>query len=563
MTPDNGNQAYVFREGRSELDARLLRRELDDELRLVRGLIDPADMRRALVDAMVRAGELECGLSDAGAPAATSMERVSDAIASALVAIDGVRQGGSSVQKAHDAKIAIDCAVETLEAMSLSGSIRASPAEGFAYYGLHPLDFADLARRIPRTSERICVVGIRTIGATLSAMATAALISEGVHATRVTVRPESSPYDRKTTFAPAQSAWLTRERALGAAVMVVDEGPGLSGSSFLSVAEALVEAGFSPDRVDLLGSRHVDPQRLVAPNGAIRWSKFRSHVSSTRAPPAGDFIGAGRWRALAYADQADWPPCWPMMERAKYRSGGELLKFEGLGRYGARVLSRASALAERGFCPPVHDVGDGYHAYAVLNGRPMDGTDVGFDLIARMAHYCAARIELLPADQTSELEPMVIKNLSLELPRQADPPRLEVVRPVIADSRMMPHEWIATANGIFKCDAATHGDDHFFPGPIDIAWDLAGAIVEWGLDIDQRTLLLETYERACGDRAARRVEAYELAYTVFRTGYTKMAAQNIEDPSERQRMMAGYARYRARLPDLLQSTFGVRRRMES
>ena len=32
-----------------------------------------------------------------------------------------------------------------------------------------------------------------------------------------------------------------------------------------------------------------------------------------------------------------------------------------------------------------------------------------------------------------------------------------------------------------KVDAAAHGDDHGFPGPVDVAWDLAGAVVEWEL----------------------------------------------------------------------------------
>ena len=42
---------------------------------------------------------------------------------------------------------------------------------------------------------------------------------------------------------------------------------------------------------------------------------------------------------------------------------------------------------------------------------------------------------------------------------------------------LAPHEWLRLDDGnVRKTDAIAHGDDHLFPGPTDIAWDLAGAI---------------------------------------------------------------------------------------
>ncbi len=65
---------------------------------------------------------------------------------------------------------------------------------------------------------------------------------------------------------------------------------------------------------------------------------------------------------------------------------------------------------------------------------------------------------------------------------------LERFRPLVAnapalamDGRMMPHEWLATDAGILKTDAIDHHDDHFVPGPQDIAWDVAGFAAEFGL----------------------------------------------------------------------------------
>ena len=43
------------------------------------------------------------------------------------------------------------------------------------------------------------------------------------------------------------------------------------------------------------------------------------------------------------------------------------------------------------------------------------------------------------------------------------------------DNRMFPHEWLATRRSYIKTDGTDHHDDHFYPGPQDIAWDLAAS----------------------------------------------------------------------------------------
>ena len=68
---------------------------------------------------------------------------------------------------------------------------------------------------------------------------------------------------------------------------------------------------------------------------------------------------------------------------------------------------------------------------------------------------------------------------------------------------MMPHEWLELPDGrLLKLDGSAHGDDHFFPGPCDIAWDLAGTIVEWKLTAPEAEYFLEEYRRAQRRRCA-------------------------------------------------------------
>ena len=81
--------------------------------------------------------------------------------------------------------------------------------------------------------------------------------------------------------------------------LVVDEGPGRSGSTFLSVAEALAGAGVRRDDISVLGSREFDPASLCAENAVARWRgvsflstaaavNLRFEIFHTLAAEAGD-----------------------------------------------------------------------------------------------------------------------------------------------------------------------------------------------------------------------------------------------------------------------------------
>lgn len=113
---------------------------------------------------------------------------------------------------------------------------------------------------------------------------------------------------------------------------------------------------------------------------------------------------------------------------------------------------------------------------------------------------------------------------------------------------MLPHEWLRARDGrLVKVDGVTHGDDHFLPGPTDIAWDLAGIIVEWNLGSDARERLLAEYRARSGDDARARIDGYVLAYTLFRLGYVKMAAGAMRGSDEEARLLRDYQRYRSAL----------------
>ena len=531
---------YIFRSGRTQKNSAELIRELAESFKK---LSSGAVVHTQLLDALLRAGELECALADLDSPFSTLLKNMTEALALALVR----SEAGDHTGTPEPAGILRD-----LQKVQMPPAVLLSPPEGFAYYALHPMSYVDAIRGLKSKPCQAAVIGIRSIGTTLSAVVQAALASVGLNAERITVRPTGHPYNRTTKLARAQRKWVEKQRVRGAHFFVVDEGPGMSGSSFLSVGDALVKAGVDRSLITFIGSRIPDPTTLTARGGGARWTSFRTIcVAPNRRLPAGatQFIAGGIWRGRVFGDEGNWPASWTQMERLKFLSDDErrLFKFEGFGRFGEEVHSRAQAVGQAKFGPLPIDAEEGFSIYPVVKGEPLLAADLSAQVTSRIGSYCAMRARELTADAASstELEKMLRFNFREEFGVDGAQHALEIVRPVIADGRMLPHKWLRTNTGeLLKVDNASHGDDHFFPGPTDVAWDLAGAIVEWGMDDSAAENLLARYQSESGDDARRRLPAYLLAYSIFRMGYCKMAAEAMRGTSEQSRLESAYLNYR-------------------
>ena len=116
---------------------------------------------------------------------------------------------------------------------------------------------------------------------------------------------------------------------------------------------------------------------------------------------------------------------------------------------------------------------------------------------------------------------------------------------------MQPYEWIVGSSGEFlKTDAISHGDNHFFPGPCDIAWDLAGAAIEWQLGSEELDFLLDRFVQKSGTHPGR-IAPYMLAYCVFRLGFCKMAMSTVRGSREELRLDQAYRYYRRKAEQVL------------
>lgn len=495
-----------------------IRRELSHRVRAASG---SADARLAL---LLRAGELESALEDLEHPAALRARKLTDDAASACRTGSAAPLAGWSCGRTFEAE--------------LPPQLRLRRPEGYAYYALHPAAYAGLLQPRHQQAGGVAIVGARSIGTSLSAVLLAELRARQVPAERITVRPTGHPWSRELVPSAAFGAFVRRWPA--ACFWVVDEGPGLSGSTFLSIAEALERYGVPCERIELMASHHPDPARLVARDGAARWSRYRANAVAPALLPAGARdLNAGSWRAELYPSEREWPACDVMLERHKYREGGALLKFVGLPPYGEAPLARGQLLARAGFCPEVEARSPGYVAQRWLEGRPLRAPVRGRARLRRLLDYLVfrsreCRSEAAPVGALQEmLQVNWAEAIGRELPSGL---QLRVECPVYADARLAPHEWIESPAGeLYKVDASDHADDHSFPGPCDSAWDVAGAILEWRLTPALASELCAEYHRRTRDDVSSRLTPYLVAYSCLKVARGQCAALSAP-PAEQARL---------------------------
>ena len=532
----SGWNMYVFRDGRRFLPG-------CDQVRGVKKAIEAAAQAPdsdKLITALLAAGELACALADVHSPHTIRIEEITDQLARAFVRVSSGRA----------ADLDKNSLVTKLGLISAPDRMRVSVHEGFAYYALHPVKFARVIDEMS-LDKRVVVVGIRSIGLTLGAVTLAALRDRGFDAERITVRPMGHPYDRTVELGEREKQWVAEWK--GAEFLVVDEGPGLSGSSFIATGEALMRAGVSPNQITLVGTRLPDVNGLRTTDAARRWRQFKA-VAVEQAPILPDgadiALGGGAWREELLRGRKERPGSWTQLERLKYvsKDGRRFFRFEGYGQFGAQHAERAKLVAARGFGPGYVESVNGFGCYEFVKGTPLNADQATDEVLDRIAAYCAFRAREFPEviDQPSDLENMLRFNWRNEFGAEIEGgPALEPKKAIVTDSRMMPHKWLRTGTGeILKVDSTSHGDDHFFPGPCDIAWDLAGTIVEWELSPEATKYFLVRYQQLSGDEPRSRIGSYLLAYATFRLAYSRMAARAMGGTPEEPLLIREYERYR-------------------
>lgn len=421
-------------------------------------------------------------------------------------------------------------------------TINVKRAEGFAFYSLYPETYLEAARGLPTDSV---VIGLRSIGTGLAALVAAAAGSETI----ITVRPTGHPFSRSVNAGPELSAAikLLSDRPF----VIVDEGPGLSGSSFGGVADWLEAQGVSPDQIIFMPSHqgHLGPnasqrhrarwdradkrvrtfeQLFTSPDASLPLHEWFGDITGTLLEPPRNLSG-GDW-----ADGLAAIPTAPSREARKYllrgRRGSFLAKFAGIDRASQAKLQRARALHEGGFSPEPLAL-----RYGFLIERYCDGAPATNVPLAHVAEYCSFRQRHFPGHAGStliQLLQMATYNLgqvdaelanlvAARWPERRVRALQSVVEPVHVDGRLQNWEWLCCDGRILKTDAVDHSQAHDLVGCQDILWDVAGAAVELP-HINERESDLAN--RFCRSQARWDLLQYlKLCYAAFQLGWWSLS----------------------------------------
>jgi hypothetical protein len=464
--------------------------------------------------------------------------------------------------------------------------------EGFSIYALYPEQYLVaaarwLAQHSLQRSEGAVVVGIRSIGTTLAALVSTALRAGGWQVHSLTVRPIGHPYSRQVDLGEMQIAAST----FG---LIVDEGPGISGSSMAATANALVQAGIDRRNIAFFPGHPYDPGGAGSEAVQVWWRTMPRYVAATKdltfnGVPLQDALASilpepvlhiedfssGLWRQHLYPDPSVWPALCTAFERIKYRytlqSGKKVLfKFLGLATLFSDLSSTAeeaaAVLCERatqGLASPLLGVAYGFVATEWVEGAPINLRVLVPEMIDSMGVYIAhvagssmpdsemrAAIERLTEMLTVNTHEALGEDAAIRARRY----RVSTLCPhdTYGDGHMQPHEWIAGRdNQLFKVDNMGHDCDHTLIGKQSVAWDIAGAIVEWGFDGEATARLLKAFNAASGTTIdVDTLNFYRAAYLAFRVGQCALAAQ-MHDPDERDRLLRAGAGYQKQLAAFL------------
>ena len=516
----------VYGDHRETCDPRERIGEINGNLKTLGRMPPGLERHSRLVAVLVETGRVVQGLADAHASA--------DDLNLFLYRL------AQSVVRSHDTRFSDMREVAAVRARDLPPQVDLKLPEGFAFYAVYPEAYADAARRLKLLAPPR-VIGIRSIGTTLSAVVAATLNAPPP----ISVRPFGDPFARQVELPPGVING-------DAHYVIVDEGPGLSGSSFGSVADWLQQRGVPLKRIAFLPSHPGDLGAQASDAHRERW-RCAQRVAAAFDPsflfdvfgPLEEFSTGGPWERRKFL--------------AVHLGRSVLLKFAGLGRIGERKLDIARTLFGQGLVPePLGLV----HGFIVErwrgDARPLEEREAP---VAEVARYIAARSRLPPAAPGSgasidELLQMAVRNVRLELGADAAGAlncwrdRVETLEQCVAriptDNKLDRVEWLRTdAGALIKTDALDHHCGHDLIGCQDVAWDIAGAIVEFDLDHFSAGELV----RRANLNVDRELLRFCLAaYAAFRLGRARLGGEG-----------AAAERYAASLRRLLELTAHAKR----
>lgn len=460
--------------------------------------------------------------------------------------------------------------INKIRVMETPGNIKVNVPEGFVYYGLYPETYIDAADRFYEKYEpgNVVCIGIRSIGTQLSALVSAQLINNNCNVHSFTVRLKGHPFSRYLVLSRELENFVRDNNHLW--FIIVDEGPGLSGSTIGGTVNKLLILGVDPKKIVIFPSWESDGRNFVSKTAREIWPGFEKFVGEFQHLwiKSGKLetgfncdilkeFSAGLWRKHLLQSEKDYPAVHPHHEKRKYLLKGKgkenntilLAKFAGLGNYGKEIIKRGIVLGKSRFCPEIRGYANGFVIMPFIEGVPMKPENVDEEFIKFVAEYFALINNEFTAELTATWEnmtAMILQNTTEGLGSEWVENAQRVIKQfpsssyqhnvVAIDGHVMSHEWIKTENGFKKVDSLEHWSDQFFIGCQNIAWDIAGFMIEFELEEKMKRKLVDHYIRLTNDvDIESRLPFYLTAYCAFRIGYITLANLSVPDTKEKER----------------------------
>ncbi len=514
-------------------------------------------------------GQMEQAALDAGADGNPYAEATDAAAALLLDARDGIA--------AQNARTRLVERLRQLATSPTTGPATFRVPEGFAWYALYPEAYAQTAdawaaEQQNRNAARLLVIGLRSIGTALGAVVAEALRRREKQVLRLSPRPSGHPFAREVSLGDAEFCCD--------AALIVDEGPGLSGSSMAAAAEALAQRGFPSDRIFFLPGHANGPGNAGGAQTARWWTPDRVRVT-----PVGEtrFAGTSLHARLAQAAQATLGEKIAAIEKTTFqatdelprgvmpafaapeivcrgRSGDRIVwRFGGFAAVDASLLSRAEfgqarqrRMADMGMALTPVGRTEGWMGLRMPRAAIALGTRATA-MVDRLALHIAAAA--LPTGDTALAEggaKRIASALAIWAEESgvslgttfADTAITEAPLHLLAgDGRLAPHEWVEIPGGFVMKADATGGDcGHDWAGAQSILWDVAGAIVEWDLDrVQSQELTGAVTRHAEVDISNLGLAFYTAGYACLRLAMARHCAMHYPEGSPAQASLVRHA----------------------
>jgi len=540
---------WVYGDRSRKVRPRQALRALTATLRQVETAGSGPERHERLTSAFLQASELAQGIADAEF-AARGLDDASPAqdAAMALLVVLARKLAASAWSAFSTLGPTTSAELMGLALAQAPDEVEVKAPEGYAFYALLPEAYLKAAAEKPWDAPPF-VIGIRSIGTGLAALVAGVTGTDKI----ATLRPMGHPFRREVRVSEALKARMAQHAGPFA---VVDEGPGLSGSSFGAVADLLQQIGVEADRIVFLPSHPGDPGPEALPEQRARWATAQRRTASLESlledePLSGWFEDlTGKIEAIEDLSGGGWtvgrddaPPSHPMLERRKFKlitaDGVWLAKFAGLGPIGEAKLARSRTLYRAGAGAEPLGLRRGFIVERWVSGRPGPLAERAA-MIEHVGRYLGLRALAFPAQaedgaSLEDLAVMMRTNIAELIGQSAAdaapiPPANAKPKPIHVDGRLHRWEWLTTADGrLIKTDALDHSCAHDLVGCQDVAWDVAGARLEFGLDDAETARLCAAVTGVCDRKVDPELLAfYGVAYPAFQAGLWSLGGHETE-----------------------------------